>query len=193
MPDAKKPLPLIKTERCLIRLPEISESAEMLDFVLKNKDIFAELEPVPSADYFTKGYWQKKIKKINMDFANDKSCCMNIYLVNTGQLIGMANYSNFIRGAFQTCFLGYKIAGDAQGKGYMTEALMGSIPYIFENLNMHRISAAHILGNIKSARVLEKCGFKQEGVAEDYLFINGKWQAHMQTSLINKNWVKKSD
>ena len=41
-----------------------------------------------------------------------------------------------------------------------------------------------------SARVLAKCGFRQEGIAEDYLYINGKWERHILNSLISKDWIE---
>lgn len=116
---------------------------------------------------------------------------MNIYLVNTQELIGMVNYSNFIRGAFQSCFMGYKISENMQGKGLITEAIKASINFVFGELNLHRISANYMPRNNASARVLEKCEFTKEGIAADYLYINGKWEQHILTSLINKNWIEK--
>ncbi|WP_143761057.1 GNAT family N-acetyltransferase, partial [Clostridium haemolyticum] len=43
---------------------------------------------------------------------------------------------------------------------------------------LHRIEASTLVDNIRSQRVLESCGFKEVGVSEKYLFINGKWRDH---------------
>jgi ribosomal-protein-alanine N-acetyltransferase len=41
--------------------------------------------------------------------------------------------------------------------------------------------------NTRSARLLEKLGFEKEGFARRYLYINGRWEDHVLTSLINPN------
>jgi ribosomal-protein-alanine N-acetyltransferase len=180
--------PHILTRNCILRLPEIGESKLMRDFVAKNKSHLFPWEPLQTADYYTENYWHNKTIQIREDFLGDKSCCFNIY--HKDKIIGMANYSNFVRGAFHSCFLGFKISESEQGQGLMTEALQASIAYIFNQLNIHRISANYMPRNLASSRVLEKCGFQKEGVAEDYLYINGNWEQHILTSLINSDWTE---
>ncbi|MCJ8298752.1 MAG: 30S ribosomal protein S5 alanine N-acetyltransferase, partial [Pseudomonadales bacterium] len=50
---------------------------------------------------------------------------------------------------------------------------------------LHRIMANYIPENVRSAKVLEKVGFKKEGYSPSYLKIAGKWQDHVLTALIN--------
>lgn len=184
----KKLQPLITTTRGILRLPHLDEDATMAQFASENREYLAPFEPLSSNHYYSQEYWHNKILQIQKDFQADSSCCLNLYLKETGQLIGMVNYSNIIRGAFYSCFLGFKIAEPMQGKGLMTEAMKASISYVFDTLNLHRISANYMPRNERSARVLEKCGFQKEGVAEDYLYINEKWEQHVLTSLINDKW-----
>ncbi|MDA0782455.1 MAG: GNAT family N-acetyltransferase [Proteobacteria bacterium] len=185
--------PLIQTMRCILRLPELAEAGLMYDFVASNKQHLSKWEPLQEGSYYTEEYWQNKTTQIHDDFLSDKSCCLNIYTKEDNRLIGIVNYSNFVRGCFHSCFLGFKISEDMQRKGIITECLQVSIAYVFDELNLHRISANYMPSNKASARVLEKCEFKKEGVAEDYLYINGKWEGHVLTSLINKKWVKQND
>jgi len=96
----------------------------------------------------------------------------------------------FYAARFILDFLAFKISKQAQGKGLMTEALQFSICYVFKTLNLHRIGANYIPNNKASARVLAKCGFRQEGIAEDYLYINGRWERHILNSLIGKDWIE---
>ncbi|MDG2718812.1 30S ribosomal protein S5 alanine N-acetyltransferase, partial [Vibrio parahaemolyticus] len=51
-----------------------------------------------------------------------------------------------------------------------------------------RIQAGYMPHNKRSEAVLEHVGFNREGYAKDYLLINGEWQDHVLTSLINPNW-----
>ncbi|MBS1987748.1 GNAT family N-acetyltransferase [Candidatus Dependentiae bacterium] len=188
--NAPRKTPYIVTERCILRFPRPKEYPDICDFVIKNKAHFAPWEPLQSEEYYTINYWKNKSAQSHNDFINDKSCFLNIYLKENEleRLIGMINYSNFVRGALQSCSLGFKIAQSMQGKGLMTECVQAANAYIFETLNLHRIAASYMPHNSASARVLEKCNFHQEGIAPDYLHINGKWETHVRTSLINHNW-----
>jgi ribosomal-protein-alanine N-acetyltransferase len=185
-----KIFPKITTKRLILKLPELDSAQQMCDFVVQNKEHLSTWEPIQKDDYYTQNYWQKKIAEIRHNFSLDKSCCLNIYAKENNQLIGVANYDNFIRGAFHSCFLGFKISKQAQGQGLMTEALQASIDYVFATLNLHRIAANYMPRNEASARVLAKCGFEQEGVARDYLCIGGKWEEHVLCSLTNRGWVE---
>ena len=49
----------------------------------------------------------------------------------------------------------------------------------FEDLDLHRLEASALIDNDRSKAVLIKCGFKQIGINEKYLFINGAWRDHI--------------
>ncbi len=59
------------------------------------------------------------------------------------------------------------------------------------NLDMHQVMANYLSPNHRSANLLKKLEFVVEGYAREYLFIQGKWQDYMLTSLTNKNWQVK--
>ncbi|MBR1989022.1 MAG: GNAT family N-acetyltransferase, partial [Firmicutes bacterium] len=60
--------------------------------------------------------------------------------------------------------LGYSLAQDCWGKGYMTEAANAVIDYAFEDLELVVMGICTGPDNKRSQRVIEKCGFKFEGV-----------------------------
>jgi ribosomal-protein-alanine N-acetyltransferase len=66
----------------------------------------------------------------------------------------------------------------------MTEAVRTLIPFAFGTLRLHRLEAACIPTNAASTRLLEKLGFVREGLARQYLCINGLWQDHLLYALI---------
>ncbi len=74
----------------------------------------------------------------------------------------------------------------------MTEIVERSVDYLFSELNLHRIAACYIPENIASARVLEKCGFEQEGYARSYLNIAGRWRDHILTAKINPHHMSQT-
>ena len=79
----------------------------------------------------------------------------------------------------------------AARNGLMTEALRLAIDYMFKERNLHRIMANYMQSNSRSGRILEKLGFAIDGRAKEYLQINGRWEDHVMTSLVNKEWQEK--
>jgi ribosomal-protein-alanine N-acetyltransferase len=67
----------------------------------------------------------------------------------------------------------------------MFEALYSSKDYIFNVLKLHRIIANYLPRNRRSGALLERLGFEIEGEAKELLKINGVWEDHVMTSLIN--------
>ena len=61
----------------------------------------------------------------------------------------------------------------------MREAILGVVHHAFERLDLSRIEAACLPENHASRGLLEKSGFKYEGVAQSYLQINGRWRTHV--------------
>ena len=94
-------------------------------------------------------------------------------------LIGKIALSGIMRGAMYGAYLGYWMSEDAQGRGYVTEALRAVLDFAFGPAGLHRVQAAIMPRNIRSLRVIEKLGFRREGYAERYLQIAGKWEDHI--------------
>lgn len=107
---------------------------------------------------------------------------------NPQQIIGMCNFTQIYRGAFQACYLGYNLDYEFEGRGYMFEALQSGIKVIFEELQLHRIMANYMPINKRSANLLQRLGFIVEGYARDYLLINNCWEDHVLTALSQNKW-----
>jgi [ribosomal protein S5]-alanine N-acetyltransferase len=100
-------------------------------------------------------------------------------------IVGTCNYTNIVRGPFLACHLGYQVASSHEGRGLMSEALRATNGFMFGALRLHRIMANYRPENERSGRLLERLGFAREGLAKDYLFIDGAWRDHILTSLVN--------
>ena len=55
---------------------------------------------------------------------------------------------------------------------------------MFDELNLHRITAYVLPDNAPSIRLLESRGFVLEGTARSYLLLHGYWRDHLQYSLV---------
>jgi ribosomal-protein-alanine N-acetyltransferase len=106
-------------------------------------------------------------------------------------MLGTISFSNLTRFPVHSCSVGYSLDEDMQGKGIMNQALNLACGWMFKVQNMHRISASYMPMNLKSAAVLKSKGFEKVGFAKDYLLINGKWEDHHLTALLNTEWREK--
>lgn len=179
--------PLLETERLLLTIPDISAAPRMLAFVRDNREHFATWSPPEPAGYYTENFWRDYLQKARREFAQGVSMRLVIFFRDEpqGAVIGDCNFTNFVRGPFQACYLGYKIDKRAEGRGLMGEALAAAINYAFETLRLHRIMANYVPTNERSGRVLRRLGFAVEGYARDYLLVGGAWRDHILTSMTN--------
>ncbi|WP_099204465.1 GNAT family N-acetyltransferase [Scatolibacter rhodanostii] len=61
--------------------------------------------------------------------------------------------------------VGFALSREYWGQGYMTEALQALVQYAFEKKKCDVVSISHFKGNYRSQNVIEKCGFRLEGVS----------------------------
>ncbi|MBR7111307.1 MAG: GNAT family N-acetyltransferase [Clostridia bacterium] len=86
-----------------------------------------------------------------------------VSLKDSKKVIGCVRvYPDNNRGNFYAKSINYVLSEDYWGNGYITEAMKRIIKYLFEELDIDLLSAFHYPDNIKSKKVLEKCGFEYE-------------------------------
>jgi RimJ/RimL family protein N-acetyltransferase len=84
--------------------------------------------------------------------------------------------------------IGYSLIPGERGKGYCTEAVRIMVDYLFLSRGIERVQACTDTRNLASQRVLEKAGFKKEGIMRRYLFIRGEWRDACLYSIIREDW-----
>ena len=175
----------IKTQRLLLRTPELEDANLLKDFYMRNLDHFAPwitIRDNPPEEVFTAriAEWHKHQKE---------NIHVRFFLFLEDELIGACGLSQIIYGCFRACYLGYEIGQQHQGKGLMAEALQAVLRYAFEELKLHRIMANYMPHNVRSAQLLQRMGFEVEGLARNYLMINERWQDHVLTALSFERWA----
>ena len=177
---------VITSPRLHIRLGRPDDIPAILNYYHQNRDHLAPFEPLKAPEFYTESYWVEALSQRSQEAKEGKTLKLFLFLKMQPQpLIGSLNFSNFSRGVFQNCTVGYSLAAVYQGQGYMSEALQASINFVFSQLQMHRIEANYLPCNQRSGRLLKRLGFTVNGYAPDYLYIAGRWQGHILTSLIN--------
>ena len=104
------------------------------------------------------------------------------------RLVGGSNLSNVRRGVAQAAAVGYWMGQPYAGQGLMTDALRASLSFVFDELRLHRLEAACLPHNEPSKGVLAKVGFHEEGLARQYLRINGQWADHLLFALLRADY-----
>jgi [ribosomal protein S5]-alanine N-acetyltransferase len=187
-PEPRVVSELLETERLRLILPAKADAPRMVRYYEENREHLAPWESLRSDEFYTEAFWSSEISRMKNDFLSDRS--LTVVLLDKfdpdGAILGQISLRNIIRGAFQACHLGYSLDHRAEGKGLMFEALTTVIAYAFNDMGLHRIMANYIPTNERSGRLLRRLGFVVEGYARDYLFLAGKWQDHILTSLVNR-------
>lgn len=96
-----------------------------------------------------------------------------------GRLAGQLTVGNVVRGAFNSAYVGYWVDAQVAGRGVMPTALSLVVDHCFGPVGLHRVEANVRPENAASRRVVEKLGFRQEGLHERYLAIDGAYRDHI--------------
>lgn len=96
----------------------------------------------------------------------------------THRIVGAVNINNIVRGSLLSGALGYVAYASTTGRGYMTEGLGLVVAHAFEELGLHRLEANIQPGNVRSARLVERLGFRCEGHSPAFQLIGGEWRGH---------------
>jgi len=179
--------PLLRTPRLALQASDPALAREVLDFYTRNRVHFAPWDPTLPGDFLTLRFQRDRLIKGQRAFARGEAYRYWMRLhAEPARVIGQVHFSSVVRGAFHSATLGYQLDRSAEGEGLMREALHAAIAEMFsERVNLHRIQAAHMIENQRSAAVLARLGFEREGLAKDYLFIDGQWRDHVINALIN--------
>lgn len=179
-------LPTLTTSRLSAVHMAPGHAAPLLDFLQRNAKQMAPWDPPHPTGFDTVEYWEGECLRAAEE--HEEGLVVRWLLfehAHPGRVIGRVNFTQIARGPFQSCMLGYAIDAQRQGQGLMHEALSAAIAHAFDVLRLHRIQANYVPDNVRSGRLLQRLGFRKEGLAVDYLFINGAWRDHVLTALLN--------
>jgi ribosomal-protein-alanine N-acetyltransferase len=85
--------------------------------------------------------------------------------------------------------IGYWVGEPFQGKGYATKAVARALAIAFGEMGMEKVEACAFLGNRASRRVLEKCGFRDEGIVRKAVLKRGRWLDEWLLGITREDWL----
>jgi ribosomal-protein-alanine N-acetyltransferase len=101
-----------------------------------------------------------------------------------GRLAGQVTLDNIVRGAMRGGHLGYWIDRRVAGQGMASLAVALVCDHAFGAVGLHRVEADIRPENLPSRRLVERLGFRQEGLLRRYLDIDGDWRDHLSYALL---------
>ena len=113
-----------------------------------------------------------------------------IFLRDSGELVGVADLSEIVRGPLQSAYFGYFAFSPHAGKGLMREGVSLVLDRSFGSMRLHRLEANIQPGNVSSRALVRSLGFRQEGYSRRYLRLNRRWQDHERWAILAEDWAK---
>jgi ribosomal-protein-alanine N-acetyltransferase len=95
-----------------------------------------------------------------------------------GQVVGQLNVANMLYGSVSSAVIGYWLSEDVAGRGIAPTAVGLVTDYLFTVVGLHRVEIDIRPENVASLKVVEKLGFRYEGLKQRYIHINGDWRDH---------------
>lgn len=100
-----------------------------------------------------------------------------------GEFCGQLTAGNIVRGSLRSGWIGYWVAKDVVNQGVATAALALGLDHCFGPVALHRVEATVRPENLASQAVLRNVGFRQEGLLQRYLDVDGAWRDHLLVAM----------
>jgi len=169
----------IVTERLVLRLPEHRDFRQWSDLRASSAAFLMPWEPAWSTDHLTRRSFTGRVQWAVRAAAQGTALPLFMIRQADDALMGAITLDQIRRGPAQAATIGYWVGQPFARQGYMRETIRAVVNHAFAEMDLSRVEAACLPENAASRGVLERSGFKYEGVAQSYLQINGRWRNHV--------------
>lgn len=158
--------PKIETERLILRRMKVSDAKDMYEYSHLS-EVTEYLLWAPHEDLeYTKNY----LKQIEAAYKTDDFHDFGVVLKSNNKFIGTCGFSNLDMANFKG-EVGYVLNPEYWGMGIAVEAVNAILRLGFDKMGLNRIEAKYMVDNIRSRKVMEKCGMTFEGIARQSMFV----------------------
>ena len=135
--------------------------------------------PVPSAE--PAPTYTAMVRRLRAEARDGRS--LPFAVTYDGTLVGQLTVGGIVWGSLRTAFVGYWVDEAVAGRGVMPTAVAMAVDHCIGTLGLHRVEINIRPENIASLRVVQKLGFRDEGLRVRYLHIDGDWRDHLSFAL----------
>ena len=178
------PEPVVRGEGLYLRPATAADFHAWARLRAASRSYLEPWEPTWPEDDLTQAAFRRRLRRQEEDIARDEAYAFLIFDQTSEDLLGGLTLGGIRRGVSQTGTLGYWMGAAHAGKGRMTRAVSATVDFAFGRLRLHRVEAACIPTNAPSIALLERNGFRREGLARSYLKIDGAWRDHILFALV---------
>ncbi|MGM0385369.1 MAG: GNAT family N-acetyltransferase [Actinomycetota bacterium] len=100
-----------------------------------------------------------------------------------GRFVGQVSVTGVQRGSLLSASVGYWVSREVAGRGITPLAVAMTADFLFQDWGLHRVEINIRPENAASLRVVDKLGFRDEGVRLAYMHIAGAWADHRSFAL----------
>jgi ribosomal-protein-alanine N-acetyltransferase len=181
----------LETPLLVLRASDPALAIAAADFYRRNREAHARWNPPLPESMFSIEGQRDRLAEAAAAVALGTGIGWWIFPIGEpGFALGQIHFSQIARRAFHNAMLGYAIDRAHEGRGLMREALAAALADAFSpRVHLHRVQANVRPENVRSLGLLSRLGFEQEGLAREYLFIDGAWRDHVMTALRNPDWA----
>jgi len=170
--------------RVHLRPPRASDEASFLRAARVSRRLHGRWAKAPS----TRSEFTAFVKRYGGDAAAHVGFL--VLLNDDGALCGVFNFSEIVRNAFNSAYLGYYAFTPHARAGLMTEAFALVLDVAFGPLALHRVEVNVQPTNRRSLALAARLNFVCEGYSRRYVNVAGRWRDHVRFAMLAEDWDK---
>lgn len=174
---------MLKTKRLILRPLEVSDTEAIFEYSKSPAFCRCLQRKTP----FTYEQVQKFIDGI---LKEEPMLYWAVLLKDSGRLIGDCGFCQYQKdgGRIELC---YAVDEAYWNRGYAMEAVFRVMQFGFERIGVNRIQAICNTGNIRSEKVIQKCGLILEGILRQYIQCDGQPLDMKMYSIVKQEWMER--
>ncbi|TDL82771.1 GNAT family N-acetyltransferase [Peribacillus frigoritolerans] len=178
----KRDFPIIETKRLILREVTLDDAEDIYSY-LSDQDVVKHmgLDPCQTVeDAWNEIKWYQSIYEEGIGIR------WGITLKDSDKMIGSCGFLNMAAKHYRA-EAGFELSKDYWGKGIASEALEAVVKYGYKHLQLERIEALIEPANLPSQKLVEKLGFRREGLLRHYEYTCGKFDDLYMYSVLKKD------
>jgi ribosomal-protein-alanine N-acetyltransferase len=186
MPTRKSPATLMG-KRVHLRPPQRGDQKLFIAQARASRKLHSGWVQAPE----TPGAYAAYVARYTITTATPRHAGFLVVRNDDDALAGVFNFSEIVRGAFHSAYIGYYAFAPLAGDGYMAEGFALALDFAFRRLKLHRVEANVQPANRRSLALVEHLGFEREGYSRRYVKIAGRWRDHVRYAMLAEDWTKR--
>ena len=186
--EAFKTFPQLETRQLVLREIKPSDTKALFRFMSDEDTVTQNLMPPHKKIAET----EKLIQTLKKQYDKKNEIRWGVTIKGSDTVIGITGYYNMLPKDFQT-EVGCLLAKQHWSGGIMTEALAAILTFGFEKMAFNRITAFILPDNIGAIRMVQKVGFREEGLLKECKFCNNQFYDLGVYSLLKKDYLQRPE